>query len=158
MRKQSQKLVDWLLVAVIFSVFFLTLIPIILRNLGYQSIPGLEVIVRYLVVWLTFLGAAAAAREKRHIAIDVLPKLLPFKSKQFLRNFAAIVSAVISLLLAWASIRFLAMEMQLEYDFVVGTARWWDHLKGLGPFIVIPIGFFLIAIEHIISLKKEAKW
>ena len=106
--------------------------------------------VRYIVIWLAFLGAAAASREKQHIVIEILPKILPPVPKRILEIFAIIVSTVISSLLAWVAFRFLLNERTLGTEGVLGMPAWWLET-------IIPIGFLLITVEHIVSLRKKIK-
>ena len=148
MRKSSHKLIDWMLVVFLFATILLVFVPTLLRNFGLQGIAWSEVAVRYLVIWLAFLGAAAAARDKQHIAINILPKLLPEKFTPWLENFASLVGAGVSLLLAWASIQFLLVESQLGGTAFLEIPTWKLEL-------IIPIGFVLIAIEHCVALWKN---
>ena len=150
MRRHSHKLVDWLLVIFLFAAFFLTFISTILRNVGLPGLQWSDVAVRYIVIWLAFLGAAAARREKQHIVIEILPKILPPVPKRILEIFAIIVSTVISSLLAWVAFRFLLNERTLGTEGVLGMPAWWLET-------IIPIGFLLITVEHIVSLRKKIK-
>ena len=150
MRRHSHKLVDWLLVIFLFAAFFLTFISTILRNVGLPGLQWSDVAVRYIVIWLAFLGAAAASREKQHIVIEILPKILPPVPKRILEIFAIIVSTVISSLLAWVAFRFLLNERTLGTEGVLGMPAWWLET-------IIPIGFLLITVEHIVSLRKKIK-
>jgi TRAP-type C4-dicarboxylate transport system permease small subunit len=51
-------------------------------------------------LWLAFLGASLATHEDKHIAIDVLPKLVSERRAAALRVFASLGASVISFVLA----------------------------------------------------------
>lgn len=58
-------------------------------------------------LWLAFLGASLATRDGRHIAIDLLPRLVSTKAKLLMRGLAALGAAVVSFYLArafWAAV------------------------------------------------------
>lgn len=54
---------------------------VVLRYVFDAGIPWAEELARYLMVWAGFLGGSLATRERRHIAIDIVPRLLPKQSR-----------------------------------------------------------------------------
>jgi hypothetical protein len=50
---------------------------------------------------LAFLGASLATQADKHIAVDLLPKLVSKRSAALMRSFAALASGAIAFLLAW---------------------------------------------------------
>lgn len=62
----------------------------IVSRVLFTAVSWTEEIARFLLVWLTFLGATLALAEKRHIAVTLLTDRLP----SALRRVAAIVGLV----------------------------------------------------------------
>ena len=59
----------------------LAALQIVLRY-GFDSgIAWADPLLRVLVLWLGLLGALAATRDRRHITIDVLSRMLPARAK-----------------------------------------------------------------------------
>lgn len=58
---------------------------------------------RYLVVFVTFLGAAIGVKRTGHFTMDLVVKKLPCPYQQFLRLTNAAISAVFFLLVIWFS-------------------------------------------------------
>ena len=66
---------EQILIAVLLTVMILMAFSqIVLRNFFSTGIAWGDSLVRYLVVWVGFIGAAIAAREDKHITIDVLSR------------------------------------------------------------------------------------
>lgn len=64
---------------------------VVLRYTTSQSIEWAEEVARYLMVWLTFIGAGPVLRYGGHIAVDNLQDILPKKVAILLRLFIAIL-------------------------------------------------------------------
>ena len=66
-----------------------------------QSLLGGEEAARYLMVWMTFLGTYVLIRQRRHIAIDVLPRFAPPFVTRWLGVFIGALGAVLMFYLFW---------------------------------------------------------
>ncbi len=75
-------------------------------------------------LWLAFLGASLATHADKHIAIDVLPRLLGPRARSALRAIVSVASAVVAFYLArvfWMAVLNNAVERPLEYE-VMGAS------------------------------------
>lgn len=64
-------------------------------------------------MWLAFLGASLATRENRHIAIDIVPRLVSRTSKLVMRGVVGLASSGVAFVLAlafWYQVRNIAEE------------------------------------------------
>lgn len=86
---------------------------VVFRYLLNNSLPWSEELIRFLFVWLTFLGGAIAIRDKSHIAVEFFVERLP---KKFYR-----ISRIISALL----ISFFTLAM------IILGALWMFHSREL---------------------------
>jgi C4-dicarboxylate transporter DctM subunit len=59
-------------------------------NLEIQGGPNMAVV---LMVWVGFLGASLAARERKHLAVDATDRLLSGKAARIAKRFSAIAAA-----------------------------------------------------------------
>jgi len=115
----------------------LSLAEIFLRNFFHTSIPGADILVRYLVLWVSFLGAVVAVRE-RHIKVEIISAWLPEIWRRRLERPIFLFSAVICAIIAWAAMRF----WYQEWLFVPAGEKW---IAVLG--IVIPLSFALLTLH-----------
>jgi len=84
-----QRAIDWycslikvLAVACLSGMVVLVFGNVVLRYGFNSGIVISEEASRWLLVWLTFLGAIVALREHRHLGIDTLIKALPPRAKR----------------------------------------------------------------------------
>ena len=79
-------------------IFFITTYTVFTRYLLNIVPSWSEEIPRYLLVWITYLGAALAIKFKEHISLDVFFNLMPLRARQvghfFLNGLVAIVAVI----------------------------------------------------------------
>jgi TRAP-type C4-dicarboxylate transport system permease small subunit len=79
-------------------IFFITTITVFTRYI-LDFVPSWsEEVPRYLLVWITYLGAALAVKFKEHISLDVFFNLMPVRARQvghiLLNGLIAIVATI----------------------------------------------------------------
>ena len=67
----------WALIAILAAMAVMVFANVALRFLTDHSILWVEEVSRYLMIWLTFLGAGIVLRYGGHIGIDTLQERLP---------------------------------------------------------------------------------
>lgn len=115
----------------------LSLAEIGARNFFHTAIPGAEILDRYLVLWVSFLGAVLAVRE-RHIKIDAVAVWLPEAWRRKLERPIFVFSAVVCGFLFWAAVRF----WREEWAHAAAAEKW---VAALG--LIIPLSFFLLTVQ-----------
>ena len=76
-----------LLVILLSALILVAFSQIILRNIFSTGIDWGDAFVRSLVLWTGFIGATVAAREGKHISIDVVSRWLSHKGAPGRRNY-----------------------------------------------------------------------
>ena len=116
---------------------------IVLRDFFDTGIAWADPLMRSLVLWTGMLGALAAVRDDKHIALDVLQRFLSPKAQRAARivtlGFTAAVCAVdgvLRLSTAWRSI-----SAESAQAGVVSNVPAWL------PEAILPIGFGLMAMR-----------
>ena len=85
-------------------------LQIVLRNLFATGLAWGDPLVRNLVVWVGFIGAALATREGKHITIDLLLRGMPQRTRGVIERLTHLFSSVICGLLTFAAIKFIRNE------------------------------------------------
>ncbi len=67
----------WAVIAILAAMAVMVFANVALRFLTDHSILWVEEVSRYLMIWLTFLGAGLVLRYGGHIGIDTLQEALP---------------------------------------------------------------------------------
>jgi len=117
---------------------------------AYSSIWG-EEIVRYAFIYLAWIGAAAAVRERAHIRIDVVMHYLGPRAKAALYIFGDLVMfAVAVVALYWS------------FQNVLVSARFGSVSHGLRVSMVwflaaVPIGFSLMILRLVQSFLRDLR-
>lgn len=88
------KFLLWAIAALIFTMMVVTFSQVVARYALANSLSWSEEVGRYIFVWITFLGMAAAFQSRAHVALDFLVGLLPARPSKALTIFNALLVAV----------------------------------------------------------------
>ena len=143
---------DGLVVAVLTTMIAVAFGQIVLRNalgMGFSWTDGL---LRHLILWIGLAGAMVAARENRHLSIDVLSYLLPRRWLAAVAVLADAATAGVCLLVARYCLAFVIEERMYETTVFADLPAW--------PFqIIMPLAFTVIALHfigHMVGHAREA--
>lgn len=89
----------WAIAALMFAMMGVTFAQVVARYAFANSLSWSEELGRYIFVWITFLGMAAAFQSKAHIALDFLLTLLPARPSRALNVFNAFLVALVGVAL-----------------------------------------------------------
>lgn len=151
--QKLQQFEDGLLVGILLSMLTLAFVQILMRNLFNSGMVWSEPLLKILVLWTALLGAMVATRNHHHINIDVLSKFLPARLQTLQQYFIHGISAVVCLLLAWLSLRFVALEWEDGTLAFASVPAW-------VPELILPIGFFSMGLRfllHCLQVQKGSR-
>lgn len=117
------------------------------RNLFGVGLSWSEPLVRHLVLWVGFIGAAIAAREGRHIGLEIAPRLFGGRVQPFAAAAAHAAAALVCGLLAAAAAKF------VRDDAEIGSRTLFD-LPAWVPEIVIPAAFAVMAARYLMHAAE----
>lgn len=131
----------------------LAALQIVLRNFFSYALIWADDLIRIAVLWLAVIGAAAASRDGRHIAIGIVPRYFPTAWHKPAAVIASAFASIVSGILAWHAFRFVADSYRFADTVLGGMPAWAFQL-------VMPVGFALICWEFfartIRTLRREA--
>ncbi|MGH8122196.1 MAG: TRAP transporter small permease [Rudaea sp.] len=104
------RLEQWLLTVLVLVLVTLAGAQIFLRNLFGGGISWADPLLRMLVVWTAMLGALAAVRDDKHIAVDVLQRFLPSRAHRAVRILTLLFAAVVCAAMAWYSVGLVSLD------------------------------------------------
>jgi C4-dicarboxylate transporter DctQ subunit len=128
------------LVILLSSMIVIAFLQIVLRNLFSTGLSWGDSLVRNLVLWVSFIGAAIATKEGKHINIDVVSRWLPLLGRDMMAFLIQLFSFSISGLLTFAAFKFIKNEAQMENTVFLRIPAWI-------PEMILPIVFGLMAIR-----------
>ena len=137
---------EWLVLLLLAAMWAIVFANVSLRYLSNFSITWAEEVARYLMIWMTFLGAGLSLRIGGHVAITNLHDFLSIRLQRALR-------ALIGLLL----ICFFVAMMWIGYEYMMRMGRQLTPATRI-PFSYIyaamPIGFVLM-IVHLLLIARS---
>ena len=142
-----QRIEEWVLTVLVLVLVVLAGGQILLRNLFGGGISWADPFLRTLVVWTAMLGALAAVREDKHIAVDVLQRFLPAGAQRTARIVTFLFAAGICAAMCWYSVSFVGI------DFATPANASGDGIPGIAPWVlesILPVGFGLMALRFVL--------
>lgn len=139
----------WLLL-VFYTMLVVTMFVEVLRRelLSYSSIWG-EEIVRYSFIYLAWIGAAAAVRQRGHIRIDVLMQYVGPRAKAALYIFGDVVMFAVSLVAFYWSLETVLVSAKF------GSVTHGLRISQVWFLTAVPLGFGLVMLRLIQSLIRD---
>ena len=117
---------------------------------AYSSIWGEEV-VRYSFIYLAWIGAAAAVKERAHIRIDVLFHYLPPRGKAALYIFGDLVMFLVAIV----ALRYSFETVQVSWRF--GSVTDGLRVSKVWALAAVPLGFGLICFRLLQSFLRDVR-
>lgn len=153
MRKFLKSLDDnaerWLLL-VFYTMIVVTIVAEVIRRfvLAYSSIWG-EEIARYSFIYLVWLGASAAVKQRAHIRINVLTNVLSNRGKSVLYLFGDLCTLVLVILTLYWS-----------FDSIIASLTFGSVTHGLRIslvwfFAALPVGLSLMLVRLVQSIWRD---
>ncbi|MEM6680270.1 MAG: TRAP transporter small permease [Pseudomonadota bacterium] len=115
---------------------------------AYSSIWG-EEIVRYSFIYLAWIGAAAAVRERAHIRIDVIFNYVGQTIKSILYIIGDIVMLIVAVIAVYWSFESVAVSWKF------GSVSHGLRLSMVWFLAALPLGFSLMVFRLIQSLLRD---
>ncbi|KXF91594.1 TRAP transporter small permease [Phaeobacter inhibens] len=149
LRKIDKNAERWLLLTFYVMLVITMAVEVTRRELfAYSSIWG-EEIVRYSFIYLAWIGAAAAVKERAHIRIDVLMHYLGPRPKALLYIFDDLVMFVVAL-----------VALYWSFETVLVSAKFGSVSHGLRISMVwflmaVPAGFALMVWRLLQSFLRD---
>lgn len=137
-----------LLVAVLGSMVLLAFMQVVLRNFFGTGVVWADTVVRHLVLFCGFVGAALATREERHISIDALTRFLSARRRSIALIFTSTFAAIVCYYLATAAWSYVLEERNYGGELVLGIQTW-------VALLIIPAGYLLIAFHFIVKAVEK---
>jgi TRAP-type C4-dicarboxylate transport system permease small subunit len=136
------------LVTLLTGMILLAVGQIVLREVFDTGFIWADEAIKLIVLWLAMVGSIAAARENRHIRIDLLSHLLPARAVALTRILVDLFAAIVSGVLAWHCWRYLQLEIEFQDTVLIDTPAWLAH-------IILPLAFALISYRFLVCAGRE---
>ncbi len=151
LQRINRDLERWLLLIFYVMLVITMAIEVLRREIfSYSSIWG-EEIVRYSFIYLAWIGAAAAVKERAHIRIDVLMHYLSPRMKALVYMLGDLVMFLVALVAFHYSLE--AANVSAHFGSVTDGLR----ISKVWFLAAVPIGFALIIFRLTQSFMRDFK-
>ncbi|MEZ5727175.1 MAG: TRAP transporter small permease [Burkholderiaceae bacterium] len=139
----------WLLL-VLYAFIVIVIFVEVLRRfvLQYSSVWGEET-ARYLFVYLVWIGASAAIRDRAHLRIDVVFGLVSPRVGAWLHLFGDLVTLAFACLALWLSLG--SVRSAMRFDALTDGLR----INQAWFALAVPLGFGLIVLRLVQSMRRD---
>ena len=139
----------WLLL-VLYSTIVVTIAMEVIRRfvLSYSSIWGEEV-ARYAFIYLAWIGASAAIRNRAHMRIDVILHYVPPKAKSAIYLFGDICTLILAIIALYWSIE--PVITSIKFGSVTHGLR----ISQAWFLAAVPLGFSLMTLRLLQSIWRD---
>ncbi|BCH34011.1 membrane protein [Mesorhizobium sp. L-8-10] len=135
----------WALILILAAISVIVFANVALRYLTNYSIVWAEELARYLMIWMTFLGAGLVLRFGGHVGIDSLHHVLPRRWAQILRVGLALLMIAFFAVMAWQGFDYMQRArfqttpaLRISFSYV---------------YAVFPIGFGLLIVHLLLVIR-----
>ncbi|WP_306143078.1 TRAP transporter small permease [Roseibium sp. MMSF_3412] len=141
----------WLLLVFYVMLVLTMFIEVVRREVfAYSSIWG-EEIVRYSFIYLAWIGAAAAVKERGHIRIDVIMQYVSPRVKAVLYIFGDLVMAFVAVVAFYWSLETVLVSAKF------GSVTHGLRISQVWFLSAVPFGFALVLFRLAQSLLRDIK-
>jgi TRAP-type C4-dicarboxylate transport system permease small subunit len=102
------------------------------------SLTWSEELSRFMMVWISMLGGAVAARRRLHVGFEALTEALPTRVRRLVRAVALLLALAIFGFMAWYGVKLARFNMRQ-----VSAALEWP--MGV-PYAAVPVGASLLVL------------
>ena len=140
----------WFLIALLSVMVGLAFLQVILRNVFQEGFIWGDILLRHIVLWIGFFGAAVATGQERHITVDALTRFLSDRVRRGILAVTQVFAAGVCVVLADASITFVQNDIISGATVYAEFPAWYSE-------IIIPVGFALIAFHFLVRAVLNAR-
>lgn len=135
----------WVLVLLLSAMAVIIFANVTLRYLTNFSITWSEEVARYLMIWMTFLGAGLALRFGGHVAITNLQEAMPAQAQRVLRLVIVVLLLAFFAAMIWMGYDYMA---RMRFQVTPATRISFGYI-----YAAMPIGFLLMSVHLLLIVR-----
>jgi len=137
-----------LLMIILASMLTIAVWQIFARNAFSGGFFWADEYLRLAVLWIALIGSIAAARDHRHLRIDLLSRLLPPSLTRWTDFIADLATVIVCGILAWYSFQFVLESFEYKDEAFGSLPLWWFQA-------ILPVGFLLMSFRYAVWAVKR---
>lgn len=114
---------------------------------GSFSLSWADELVKIIVLWLAMVGSVAAARDNRHIRIDLISHVLSGPVVAWAKVIVDLFASAVCALIGWHAYRLIREEMSWGDTIFTDVPLWMLHT-------IVPLAFLLLSYQFLVRTGK----
>ena len=148
-RKVLNNIEEYLVVPLVGVMVAIVILQVIFRYIVKGSLPWSEELARYLMVWITFIGASIGVKRGAHVGIEALILALPKKAQTIAEYLGIFISVIFCIVVLGASFGIINRQIiNQQISPAMRIPMWWAYAA-------IPGGTLLMTVRFIQALFKN---
>jgi TRAP-type C4-dicarboxylate transport system permease small subunit len=143
------------LVLLLSAMMLLAVGQIVLRIFFNMGFVWADELIKLMVLWIALIASVAAARNSKHLRIDVLSHFVPEKYARIPKIIVEAFAAFMCGLLAWQSYRYVSLTVEFEDTVLVDLPAWIAYSVLPLAFALMSYRFFLIFAGELVALFRS---
>lgn len=137
------------LVVLLGTMIGVSVFQIINRQLldGSFSLSWADELVKIIVLWLAMVGSVAAARDNKHIRIDLITHVLSGPVVAWAKVIVDLFAAAVCAVIGWSAYRLIREEMSWGDTIFTDVPLWMLH-------VIVPLAFLLLSYQFLVRTGK----
>ena len=137
------------LVVLLGTMIGVSVFQIINRQLldGSFSLSWADELVKIIVLWLAMIGSVAAARDNKHIRIDLITHVLSGPVVAWAKVIVDLFASAVCAVIGWNAYRLIREEMSWGDTIFTDVPLWMLHT-------IVPLAFLLISYQFLVRAGK----
>ena len=153
--KVLKNILDWLGISIFLALLCVVVLQIIARSVLTISIPWTEELSRFLFIWLTYIGAAIAARKGSNIVIDMLIQKIPNNFRKASEIVIILCSMAVVVVFLVGSWNLIEKTKGVYYSTMPFLSTGWQYAAPVVGFGLI-LFYFILRLVSIVTGKPIA--
>ncbi|MEJ2136735.1 MAG: TRAP transporter small permease [Desulfofustis sp.] len=138
---------EWFLLLLGITMTATVILQVFCRYVLNHSLFWSEELARYLLVWLTFIGATVAYHRSMHPGVDVIFKRLERKNRYRIKRLVHLVSLIFFLVMIWYGCSF-AYFIRVQTTPALSLPKWLI-------FAIIPLSGLIFTLHGVAFLWRK---
>lgn len=137
------------LVVLLGTMIGVSVFQIINRQLlgGSFSLSWADELVKIIVLWLAMVGSIAAARDNKHIRIDLITHVLSGPAVAWAKAIVDLFAAAVCAVIGWNAYRLIREEISWGDTIFTDVPLWLLHA-------IVPLAFVLLSYQFLLRTAK----
>ena len=135
-----------------FTLLFATLllfVGVVMRYFFNYAFEWSDELIRYVIIWSTFIGAGLCAKKGMHVKMDILLRILPLGFLRYWNMLLTIVAILFSLFCMGKGFQMVLLTQSFGRTGVSFAAPMWII------YLAVPLGYTLMFIHFSISFYRQ---